>query len=84
MDEHPGPRFGMQSKCACAFDTLASALTPDEFDELSTSSQALSIGGERGSVLRDNPQAQAQARRYRTLQAQAQQHCLLARPSPRP
>ena len=74
---HPGPLFEMQSKCACAVDHLASTLSHEQYDTLKTLSDALSIGGERGAVLRDNAQVRPQVTRLKDLEAQAAQACFL-------
>lgn len=74
---HPGPLFEMQSKCACALDRLASTLSHEQYDTLKTFSDALSIGGERGAVLRDNAETRPMVARLKVVEAQAAQACFL-------
>ena len=53
MREHPGPQFEMLNKCSCAVDTIARDLPYDDFVTMSTATNANTIGGERGSYIRD-------------------------------
>ena len=82
MRAHPGPQFEMTSKCSCALDALARDVTYDDYVALSTVSKAISIGGERGGSIRDAPALEAQARRYRELQAKVEKGCFI-NPGPR-
>ena len=77
MRAHPGPQFEMTSKCSCALDTLARELKYDDYVTMSTTSKAMSIGGERGGTIRDAPSLEAQAKRYRALQAKAEKGCFI-------
>jgi hypothetical protein len=74
---HPGPQFEMINKCSCALDNLARELKFDDYVTLSTTVKAMSIGGERGSTIRDAPALEAQAKRYRELQAKAEKGCFI-------
>ncbi len=74
---HPGPLFEMQSKCACALDHLAAQLRYEQFDAMKTAANALSIGGERGGAMRDNPQVRPMVERLKGLEAKAAQACFL-------
>lgn len=78
MRDNPGPQFEMISKCSCALDALAAELRFDEYVELSTIAKAMSIGGERGSELRDNETLKAPLKRYRELQSKVQKGCFIA------
>ncbi|WP_010100413.1 hypothetical protein [Verminephrobacter aporrectodeae] len=78
---HPGVgRFEMTNKCACALDALAKELKYEEYVALSTASKASSIGGERGSYIRDAAQLQAGIKRYRALQARTEKACFIGAP----
>lgn len=79
MRDFPGPEFEMVNKCSCALDRLAEQLTYDQFVEASTVAKAVTIAGERGAALRDNADAQADARRFRGMYLQARQKCLFRR-----
>lgn len=77
MRVHPGPSFEMINKCSCTLDALARELTYDDYVTLSTISKAMSIGGERGSAVRDVPSYEPQLKRYRELQAKSEKGCFL-------
>ncbi len=76
MREHAGPEFEMLHKCSCALDRIAETLSYDDFVEGSTLAKAVSIAGERGSVLRENESAQDGARRFRALYKDARRRCM--------
>lgn len=78
MRAHPGATFEMSSKCACALDALAGELPYDDYVTLSTISKASTMAGERGATIRDAPSLTSQIKRYRALQARAEQSCFLA------
>lgn len=79
QNAHPGPLFEMQSKCACALDQVAAKVSHVQFDTLKTATLALTIGGERGGALRDNPQVRPMIERLKAIEAQAAQACFLKR-----
>lgn len=76
MREHAGPEFEMLHKCSCALDRIAESLSYDDFVEGSTLAKAVTIAGERGSVLRDNGSAQDGARKFRALYKDARHQCM--------
>ncbi len=80
MRAHPGPSFEMINKCSCALDAWARELKYDEYVTLSTIGKAMSIGGERGSSVRDVPSYEPQLKRYRELQAKSEKGCFLNPP----
>ena len=77
MAQHPGPRYEMLSKCSCALDKLASEVSFSDFETMATATNANSIGGERGSEMRDSEAMQNEIKRFRTLQAKAKQSCFI-------
>jgi hypothetical protein len=77
MRDHPGPNFEMLQKCSCALDTLARQLPHEQFVTMSTALNATTIGGERGSYIRDVDVLQKQIREFRQLQAQAMKSCFI-------
>jgi hypothetical protein len=77
MRAHPGPQFEMANKCSCALDALAMDIQYDDYVTMSTISKAMSIGGERGGAMRDTPSLEAQAKRYRELQTNAEKGCFI-------
>lgn len=79
MRDHPGPHYEMVNKCACAIDRLAQQLPFDDYVALSTAAKANSIGGERGSYIRDTELLQVDVRRWRALQTQVKKACFVVR-----
>lgn len=77
MREHPGPFYEMASKCSCALDRIAAETSLDDFVEMNTVVNAMTIGGERGSELRDNAGAKEQVKRWKALQAKVQPACFI-------
>lgn len=80
---HPGPQYEMVNKCACALDALARDLPFDDYVTLSTAAKATSIGGERGSYIREAPSLQKDIKRYKELQSKAEKGCFLGAAVPR-
>ena len=78
MRDHPGSHYEMLNKCSCVIDTIARQLPFDDFVTMSTATNANSIGGERGSAIRDVESLQVQVRKFRQLQAQARKSCMIA------
>ena len=77
MRDYPGGYYEMLNKCSCVIDTIARDLPFEQFEEMSTAAKATSIGGERGSYIRDVEGLQVQIRKFRQLQAQARQACMI-------
>ena len=78
MKNHPGSYYEMVNKCSCALDTLAREVKHDDFVDMTTVVNALSIGGERGNSLRDNDSVKPQVKRWRDLQAKVKGACFIA------
>jgi hypothetical protein len=83
MREHPGGHYEMLNKCSCVLDTIAREVPYDDYVTMSTAANATSIGGERGSYIRDVEPLQVQIRKFRQLQVQARKTCLLVPDAPR-
>lgn len=77
MRDHPGAHYEMLNKCSCVLDAIAQSVPYDDYVEMSTAANANSIGGERGSYIRDVPMLQEQIKKYKALQAQAQKGCFI-------
>ena len=77
MRDHPGGHYEMLNKCSCVIDAIARDVPYDDYVTMSTAANANSIGGERGSSIRDVESLQVQIRKFRQLQAQARKSCLL-------
>jgi len=77
MRAHAGPQFEMINKCSCALDTLSQSVKYKDYVTMSTIGKAMSIGGERGSAIRDVPSLEPQLKRYRELQSKAEKACFI-------
>lgn len=77
MRERPGSHYEMLNKCSCVIDAIAREVPYDDYVTMSTAANANSIGGERGSYIRDVEPLQVQIRKFRQLQAQARKTCLI-------
>lgn len=77
MRTHPGAQFEMVSKCSCAIDAIAKAVKHADYVDMSTAFNANSIGGERGSYIRDAEVLQAKIKRYRELQTRVKKGCFI-------
>ncbi len=75
--DHPGGHYEMLNKCSCMLDAIAQSVPYDDYVEMSTATSANSIGGERGSYIRDVPMLQEQIKKYKALQVQAQKSCFI-------
>jgi hypothetical protein len=78
MRQNPGPFYEMVNKCSCAVDALAREVKFDDYVTMTTVTNAMTIGGERGNDLRDNDTLKPQLRRLRELQAKVKQGCFIA------
>ena len=77
MRDHKGGEFELLNKCSCAIDRLAKKYKYDTFVEEETMSKSVTIAGERGSTMRDNDEAQKEARKYRAAVLDAGRACFL-------
>ena len=77
MRQHPGSSYEMLNKCSCAIDRLARDISHDDFVTMSTATNATTIGGERGNIIRDTQVMQDQIKRFRTLQSTAKKSCFI-------
>lgn len=77
LRENPGPNFEMVNKCSCALDRVAEQVKYDAYVEMTTVVKAISIGGERGSELRDNETVKPHIARWRELQSKAKSACFI-------
>ena len=80
MRAHPGPHYEMVNKCSCALDKLATELSYDDYVTMSTAANATTIGGERGSYIRDAENLQVQIRQYKALQTKVKKACFILPP----
>lgn len=68
-------------QCSCAIDKLARQFSYEEFVDMQTAANGLSMAGERGGELRDNDAVRANARRYRQSEQAALTACGVLRKS---
>jgi hypothetical protein len=80
MQANPGPYFEMVNKCSCAIDALAAEVKYDEFTTMQTISNGMSLGGDRGGVIRDSPTLQPELKKYRELQTKVKKGCFINDP----
>ena len=64
-------------KCSCAIDAIADQVSYDEWTNLSTVANGITMAGERGGELRDLKDGRAMVTRYREIQAKARKGCFL-------
>jgi len=83
MRDYPGSHYEMLNKCSCVLDRIAREVPFDQYMTMSTAANANSIGGERGSYIRDVEALQVQIRKFRQLQAKARESCMIAPHAPR-
>jgi hypothetical protein len=77
MRDHQGGQYELLHKCSCTVDRLAEKYSYEDFIEAQTMSKGVSIAGERGGALRDNEQAQNEARAYQGAYRKAAEQCFL-------
>ena len=77
MKSNPGPYYEMVNKCSCALDRMAGEVKYDDYVEMTTVVNAMTIGGERGGALRDNDSLKPDIKRYRDLQSKVQKACFI-------
>jgi hypothetical protein len=77
MRDHQGGEYELLNKCSCVIDRLSEKYGYDDFVEAQTMAKGVTIAGERGGALRDNEQAQKEARAYRGAYKQAAEQCFL-------
>jgi hypothetical protein len=64
-------------KCSCAIDAIAGEVSYDQWVDLATVANAITIAGERGGALRDMKDGRNMIARYREIQARARKSCFL-------
>ena len=78
IQRHPDvDRQEMVYKCSCAIDHIRKQLSYDAYVESSTAAKAFSVVGERGNVIRDSEGAMKLVKRYRKVEADAQEACFI-------
>ena len=72
-----GGEFSLIYKCSCVIDKMAEKYAYDDFVEGQTYSHYATLGGERGGVFREPPQAKEQTKAFRAAQAEAYKSCAM-------
>ncbi len=70
-----GGATALPYQCSCAIDKIAERYSIDDFVEMQTALNGMTIAGERAGVLRDNSEIRADAKRYREAEAAALKSC---------
>lgn len=70
-----GGKFEFLYKCSCAIDSIAKKLSYDEYVETSTALRDQSLSGPRGAAFRDPESVKAMAKKYKTVQIEANKAC---------
>ena len=77
MKNNPGPYYEMVNKCSCAIDQFAAEVKFDEYTEMVTISNGMTIGGERGGAFRDVPTLAPELKKYREVNAKVKKACFI-------
>ena len=75
-DSKASPQESMY-KCSCAVDVIADKVRYNDWVDLSTISNGITIAGERGGVMRDLKDGRKLIASYKDLQARAKKQCFL-------
>jgi hypothetical protein len=66
-------------KCSCVIDRIAAQLNYEQYVEAATIARHQSLAGERGGVFRDPDANKEIAKKYRSVQSEANRHCEVKR-----
>ena len=77
MDQSKLPPEEAMYKCSCAIDAIADKVRYNDWVDLSTISNGITIAGERGGVMRDLKDGRKLIASYKDLQASAKKQCFL-------
>lgn len=70
-----GGEYHFLYRCACVIDAISKELSYEAYVDAATVARYSAMGGERAGVLRDPEPLKDMAKRYRALQAKANQEC---------
>jgi len=76
MKKHEG-KYEYVYKCSCAIDQIAKALPYDAYVEAASVARYSGMGGERMNVFRDSDDMRALAKKWRTVEAEANKACFI-------
>jgi hypothetical protein len=77
MQESKAPLQESMYKCSCAIDAIADKVRYNEWVNLSTIANGITIAGEGGGVMRDIKDARKLIASYRKMQDDAKKQCFI-------
>ncbi|HSC98386.1 MAG TPA: hypothetical protein VLI21_05765 [Casimicrobiaceae bacterium] len=77
MQDTKAPPEEAMYKCSCAIDAIATKVKYEQWVDMSTVANGMTIAGERGGVMRDIKDGRSIATSYRTLQENAKKACFI-------
>ena len=77
MRDSKAPPQESMYKCSCAVDVIADKMRYDDWVDLSTVANGMTIAGERGGVMRDMKDGRKLVTSYRDLQEASKKQCFL-------
>ncbi len=77
MRDGKAPQQEMLYKCSCVIDRIAERMSYDQFTRDATTTNALSIGGERGETMRAYVDGRKLAKELRMVEDEARKACFL-------
>ena len=77
MRDSKAPPQESMYKCSCAIDAIADKVRYEEWVDLSTVANGMTIAGERGGVMRDIKDGRKLAASWRELQESAKKQCFI-------
>ena len=76
MKNHEG-KYEYLYKCSCAIDAIAKQMPYDTFVEAANIARYSGMGGERMGVFRDSDEMRALAKKWKAVEAEANQACFI-------
>jgi hypothetical protein len=77
MQESKGSPQESMYKCSCAIDAIAARIRYNDWVDLATIANGITIAGERGGVMRDIKDGRKLIASYRALQEDARKQCFI-------
>jgi hypothetical protein len=76
MKNHQG-KYEYIYKCSCAIDAIAKSMPYDTYVEAASISRYSGMGGERMGVFRDSDEMRALAKKWKSVEAEANKACFI-------
>jgi len=77
MRDGKAPQQELLYKCSCVIDRITERMSYEQYTRDATTSNALSIGGERGETMRAYVDGRKLAKELRTVEQEARKACFL-------